>query len=55
VVYLAARIGSLLLMKALSAMNFLFNTVFIMPSKFRYAVPTFSLNSRKSLIVFFLF
>ena len=41
-------------MKALSAMDFPCNTAFIVSHKLGYDVPSFSLNSRKSLISLFL-
>jgi hypothetical protein len=37
---------------ALSAMNFLFSSVFIVSHKFGYVMPLFSLHSKKSLISF---
>jgi len=42
-------------MEGLSAMNFSLSITFIMPRKFGYAMPLFSLNCRKSLISLFLF
>jgi hypothetical protein len=43
-----------LFMKALSAINFPLNIVFIVSHNFGYVVPLFSLYSRKSLISFFI-
>lgn len=40
-------------MKVLSAMNLSLSTAFIVFHKFRYVVPSFSLNTRKSLISLF--
>jgi hypothetical protein len=41
-------------MTAPSAMNFPLSIAFIVSHKFGYAMPSFSLNSRKSLISLFL-
>ena len=41
-------------MEAFSAMNFSLSTAFIVSHRFGYTVPSFSLNSKKSLISLFL-
>jgi hypothetical protein len=41
-------------MKVLGAMNLPFRTAFIVSHKFGYAMSSFTLNSRKSLISFFI-
>jgi hypothetical protein len=41
-------------MDALRAINFLLNTAFTVSHKFGYVMPSFSLNSKKSLISFFI-
>jgi hypothetical protein len=41
-------------MEALRAMSFLLSTAFIVSYKFGYVVPSFLLNSKKSLISFFI-
>jgi hypothetical protein len=41
-------------MKALSPMNFPISSTFTVPHKFRYIVPSFSLNIRKYVISFFI-
>ena len=52
-VKLLVKDPSNLFMEVLSAMNFPLSTAFIVLHKFGYVVPSFSLNSRTSLIFFF--